>query len=96
MSIMKLTTFPTSWEAVEAWGKANPDLMAEFFDKATAAGGKTHGSLIGDGEFIGLNEWPSREAYDAYRRDVDEAWTTFEHDLGITIKDDFWEFKPAD
>lgn len=81
MSIMKLTHFPTSWEAVEAWGEANPDLLAEFFAKATAAGGKTHGALIGDGKFIGLNEWPSREVYDAYRDEVSEAWGTFERDV---------------
>lgn len=90
---MKLTHFSVPFERAAEWGEAHPDLMSDFFEKASKRGGKNHGALIGEGKFVGLDEWPSREAYEAYREDVSEAWDAFERDLGITIRDEFWDFQ---
>lgn len=93
MSIMKLTHFDVPFEKAAEWGEAHPELMSKFFAKASKHGGKHHGALLGEGKFVGLDEWPSREAYETYRDEVSEAWGIFERDLGIDIRDEFWEFQ---
>lgn len=94
MSIMVTQTVPASFEACVAVIEAHPEWMSTFMEASEKYGVKGHGHLLGDNKFIGLSEFPDREAYANFQSAMRDVLEKLDEELGVTTVEEVWEFDP--
>jgi len=91
MSIMVVIRFPVHYSAIVAWAEENKELLAPIGDLFKKHGRISHRAASADNEFVDFDEWPSREAYAAFKAEagphIEKFETAFGHRSTDTIYD---------
>jgi hypothetical protein len=93
MSVMVLIRFPCPHAEVVAWAEKNGALLApigQLFEKHGRIGQRV---ILGENEFIDLDEWPSREAYAAFKAEAGPHIEAFESSFGHRSVDTVYDIR---
>jgi quinol monooxygenase YgiN len=90
MSIMVMIRFPVGLEAQREL-EATTDLMEPIREVAGRHRPTSHRRLYAEGAFVDLDEWPDRDAYEAFRREADDAIRAYEAHLGVASEATVWD-----
>jgi len=91
MSIMVVIRFPTSHSAVVAWAEKNQELLEPIGALFKKHGRISHRAATTDSEFVDFDEWPSREAYAAFKAEANPHIEKFETAFGFRSTDTIYE-----
>ena len=86
---MVIIHFPAALEAQERL-EASTDLMGPIGEIARKHGALSHRRIYRDDEFLDIDEFPSEEAYRAFRLEATPAIDTYEAALGVRSTDELW------
>lgn len=91
MSIMVQIRFPVPFTTVAAWAEKNSALLAPIEELFKKHGRISQRVITAENEFIDLDEWPSREAYAAFKAEaalhIEQFESAFGHRSTDTIYD---------
>ena len=93
MSVMVLIRFPCNHQVVVDWAAKNGELLAPIgalFEKHGRIGQRV---ILGENEFIDLDEWPSREAYAAFKAEAGPYIEAFESAFGHRSTDIVYDIR---
>lgn len=82
MSVMVVIRFPVPHSAVVEWASKNGELLApiiKLFEKHRRI---SHRAVTSDTEFLDFDEWPSAEAYAAFKAEAGPYIEKFESAFG--------------
>ncbi|TDD96330.1 hypothetical protein [Actinomadura rubrisoli] len=88
MSVMVTITFPMASDEADRIVGENPHLLGAVRPLLEKHGGRFLFRLLGDGEFTDYDEYPSREAYAAFKAEAQPAIDAFEAALGVSSTDE--------
>ncbi len=90
MSIIVFTMFRVPSAQANAVREANPGVMEPIRNAMEKFGGKFVLRLEHENEFVDMDEWPSLEAYQAFKAEAQSAIDAFEAALGTTSAEEIW------
>lgn len=82
MSVMVVIRFPVAHNAVVEWASKNGALLAPIIDLFEKHGRISHRAATSDTEFLDFDEWPSAEAYAAFKAEAGPYIEKFEAAFG--------------
>jgi hypothetical protein len=88
LSVMVTITFPMTSDEATRIATENPHLLEAIEPIMEKHGGRFLFRLIGDGGFADYDEYPSREAYAAFKAEAQPAIDEFEAALGVASTDE--------
>ena len=91
MSVMVVIRFPVAHSAVVAWASKNGELLdpiIKLFEKHKRI---SHRAVTSATEFLDFDEWPSAEAYAAFKADAAPYIEKFEAAFGHRSTDAVYE-----
>lgn len=92
MSIMVLIRFPVAHAQVVDWAKKNHELLAPIGALFEKHGRISQKVITRENEFVDLDEWPSREAYAAFKAEALPFIEAFEAAFGHRSTDTIYDF----
>jgi len=87
MSIMVIIRFPVPHHKVVAWAKANKHFLEPIGVLFKKHGRISHRAATTEDEFVDFDEWPSREAYAAFKAEAGPYIDAFETAFGHRSSD---------
>lgn len=90
MSVMVVIRFPTTL-AMQQQLEQSTELMRPIGEIARRHGAISHRRIYRDSEFLDFDEFPSEEAYHAFRAEAGRAIDAYEEALGVRSTDDLWQ-----
>lgn len=90
MSIIVAIKFPVPPAQANAAMAANPGTLEPLGAAMEKFGGKFFVRLEHENEFIDMDEWPSMEAYQAFKGEAQPVIDAFEAALGTTSTEEIW------
>lgn len=91
MSIMVQIYFPVAFPTLAAWAEKNGSLLAPIDELFKKHGRISQRVITGKEEFIDLDEWPSREAYAAFKTEAGPHIERFEQAFGHRSSDAIYD-----
>ena len=91
MSIMVVIRFPVAHSIVVEWAKKNSQLLDPIVDLFAKHGRISHRAVTSENEFLDFDEWPSREAYAAFKAEAGPAIEAFESAFGHASTDTIYD-----
>lgn len=95
MPTAALIRFPVPFEIAIAVYESRPDLMQPIMELIGKHGLISHETLIGDGEFMDIDVFPSREAHAAFKAEAAPHIAAYEEALGASSVETVWETAEA-
>lgn len=92
MSIMVVVRFPVPRQQLMDWAKDNIELLAPIRSLFEKHGRISHRVISNDTEFLDLDEWPSRDAYAAFKAEAGSMIEKFESAFGHRSTDAIYDF----
>lgn len=84
---MVVIRFPVAHSVVVEWAQKNAELLAPINALFAKHGRISHRAVTSATEFLDFDEWPSREAYAAFKAEAGPVIETFEKTFGHASTD---------
>lgn len=91
MSIMVVVRFPVPRQQLLDWAKDNLELLLPIRALFEKHGRISHLVVTSENEFLDLDEWPSREAYAAFKAEAGAMIEVFESTFGHRSTDAIYD-----
>lgn len=91
MSVMVVIRFPVPHSAVAEWASRNGELLTPIIKLFEKHGRISHRAVTSGSEFLDFDEWPSAEAYAAFKAEAGPYIEKFEADLGHRSTDTVYQ-----
>ena len=91
MSIVVVVRFPVPRQTLLDWAKDNIELLAPIRALFEKHGRISHRVISSETEFLDLDEWPSRDAYAAFKAEAGPMIEVFESTFGHRSTDAIYD-----
>ncbi|MCB1272966.1 MAG: hypothetical protein KDB25_01025 [Leucobacter sp.] len=91
MPVHVLIDFPISAEQNDALLAERPELIEPIGKLLVKHGALSHARLKGEGRYIDIDVFPSREVYHAFKAEAQPYIDAYEGALGVRSVDTIWE-----